>query len=95
MDGTRRARLIALSATLACGLTLFTAALLATAQHGGGSPSGADTVARTPMTILTNRPVTTASVVVPRTTPPPTNPAAGTGAVRPLVPAAATTVERS
>ena len=92
MDGTRRARLIALAATLVLGLTLFAAALLATAQHGGGSPVDAGTVAPTPVTILTDTPLSGASVVMPRPTPPPTNPAAGTGAVPLPVPSAATTV---
>ncbi|MBW0104162.1 hypothetical protein [Pseudonocardia sp. KRD291] len=95
MDGTRRARLIALSATLAFGLTLSTAALLATTPQGGGSFGGAGAVTRTPMTILTGAPVTGTSVVAPRTTPPPTFPGPGTGAARTVSPSAASTVDRS
>lgn len=95
MDGTRRARLIALSATLVFGLTLFTAALLTTAQHGGGPSGGTGAVTRAPMTILTGSPVRGTSVAAPRTTPPPTNPGPGTGIVEPLSPSAASTVERS
>ncbi|MDN5915412.1 MAG: hypothetical protein L0I76_09960 [Pseudonocardia sp.] len=93
MDGTRRARLIVLSVTLTFGLALFTAALLATAQHGDRPSGGAGPVARTPITILTGSPVTGASLVAPRTTPPPTNPGPGTGVARTLVPSAATTVD--
>lgn len=93
MDGTRRARLIALSATLALGIALVTAALLATGPRSGDEGRSGEAVVRTPMTVVTGTPVTEMASVVPRTTPPPTAVDAGTRGVDPLTPSAATTVE--
>ena len=98
MDGSCRARLVVLVATLACGLTLAAAALVSSTSPA--RPGGRDTIARTPgglsttgQIVLTGSPADD-TAGVPRTTPPPTHPGVGTPPLPAVTPPAAGTAGR-